>query len=184
MTVENILATYAMADLATLKLGRQWYRDGGRIASTVGQGDRRLGAAAIAVLSPRKAWSVNVAQALAWGRGDTVQAFSPVMAKLERLRSGENPNKVMMPAKPTQGRKTHAFYHNLAGDLEHVTVDIWALRVALGGPVGDRDYQRVLGRVGAYDLVQDAYRQAGLIAGVRPAIMQATTWIVARGSHD
>jgi hypothetical protein len=56
-------------------------------------------------------------------------------------------------------------------------VDVWAARVAFGGRL---DAAVILYRRGMYDAVERAYRLAAAQAGVPPATMQATTWVVAR----
>ncbi len=62
-----------------------------------------------------------------------------------------------------------------------MTVDVWALRVALGAHVVD---EKIITRKGGYALVADAYRTAAAEAGVTPATMQAATWIVARNGRS
>jgi hypothetical protein len=61
-----------------------------------------------------------------------------------------------------------------------VTVDVWAVRVALGTRP---DAEQCLTRVGVYDALEHCYRLAAQRAGVDPTTMQATTWIVARNGR-
>ena len=74
------------------------------------------------------------------------------------------------------GPKTRAFARNISGDREAVTVDVWACRVA-----GIDETK--LSRVGVYEAVAQAYRDAASVKGVDPATMQATTWVTARGGR-
>ena len=85
------------------------------------------------------------------------------------------------PMSTLRGPKIKNFARNLLGDPEAVTVDVWAMRVALGRKRTDHDL--VLGRAGVYDAVAHCYRVAARRAGVTPATMQATTWIVARNGR-
>ena len=73
------------------------------------------------------------------------------------------------------GPKTKAFAANIIGDDHAVTVDVWAARIA-----GITEEQ--LARVGVYEAVAHGYRLAAKRAGITPAQMQATTWVVIRGS--
>jgi hypothetical protein len=70
------------------------------------------------------------------------------------------------------------FARNLAGDLNAVTVDRWAHRVATNGersdvPTGD-----------LYRAIAEAYEIAASMRGVSPATMQAATWVAVRGSAE
>lgn len=179
MMRENILARYRQADPATLASGREWYGAGLKLAKRVGRGDVMRGAAIVAILSPRRSWAHNVALALAVGRGEAIATMGDQVRKLERLSVGEHPNDVV------GGRKVRSFWQNLQGITDAVTVDVWALRAALDGDIGDDDsavVRKLFGSDYGYAMVADAYREAAEVAGETPSAMQAIVWIVVRGS--
>lgn len=64
----------------------------------------------------------------------------------------------------TYAPKVRAFYRNLMGDLDHVTVDVWAARAAGVDPANFR------------------YRRAAQLSGVAPAELQSVVWVNQRGS--
>lgn len=97
--------------------------------------------------------------------------------------------------KDKRKRKIRNFARNFAGDMYAVTVDRWAYRIATS--FADCKTHGVTpcvanGRHGcgmvpegaAYDIIADEYIEAAYQRGVTPAVMQAVTWIVARGSGE
>lgn len=176
--VANLDRRRAQADEKTVRLGEYWYAEGRDMALEVGDGDEVLGAAVIAILSPRRAWRDNVALAYAWSRGETVRTMGDQVRKLERVRNGEDLDGIV------GGPKVRSFWRNLAGDASAVTVDIWALRAALASDdVTDDDYGK-LASAGRYDLVAQAYRIVAARYGEAPSTTQAIVWIVTRGSAE
>ena len=174
----NIGEYWRQADETTREVGADWYSWGQDLAVRVGDGDRLRGAAIVAVLSPQKPWARNVAEAVSEHREPGVVSTTwDIRSKLDRLHAGEDPNSVV------GGPKVRSFWRNLAGDDEAVTVDIWALRAATHGMPTDAEYGK-LASAGRYELVADAYRLAAQRAGVSPSTMQATVWIVIRGSAE
>jgi hypothetical protein len=77
------------------------------------------------------------------------------------------------------GPKVRAFYANIMGDTDAVTVDVWAARVATG--LTGKAAERAIGTAKRYADVADAYRHAARILGVTPREVQAATWVAARG---
>ena len=126
----------------------------------------------IAHLSPRCRWSENVR--LARQLALTGTATGTIYGHVERAK------KALASDDPwsTFGKapKTRSFAANIRGDLNAVTVDVWASRIA-----GVSEQQ--LGRVGVYEAIAHAYRLEAKRAGVLPAQLQAITWIVIRGSE-
>jgi hypothetical protein len=174
---EQIIATWGRATARDVEAGARWYADAGAMvdswAVTVGLG-REYVAAVFAHLSPRTTWSRNV-------RGATLllttgQAPGCLGANVRRARQALASSD---PLATLTGPKTARFARNLLGDPDVVTVDVWAARVAFGGRP---DATVILYRRGMYAAVEHAYRLAAAQAGVPPATMQATTWIIARGS--
>jgi S-adenosylmethionine:diacylglycerol 3-amino-3-carboxypropyl transferase len=72
------------------------------------------------------------------------------------------------------GPKTVAFWRNITGDLDAVTVDVWAARAA----TGDRSRDRVTAK--QYQTIAAAYRAAADIVGANPRDVQAAVWVHTR----
>ena len=178
---DNVLDRWHRADAKTRRYGAAWYNDARALADSLGFG-RLVGSAVVAILSPRRSWADNVALALAVGRGEAVATMGDQVRKLARLSDGEHPDEVV------GGRKVRSFWQNIAdASSDAVTCDVWALRAALDGPIGSDDgpaVRRLFGTDFGYGMVADAYRMAAASVGVAPHVMQATVWIVERGSHD
>lgn len=175
--VRRILKVWDRANESDIESGAHWYDEAGTLAANMAgahlDGDIERAAAVIAALSPRTTWARNVAGAAAFFVG------GPIMARRVgcMTRNVETARQAKLHGfDALGGPKTNAFARNIAGDREAVTVDVWACRVASV----DEDN---LGRKGAYDVMVAAYRAAARQRAVDPAMMQATTWIVARGGR-
>jgi len=184
----NLRKYYAQADADTVEIGRAWYVEGRKLALRIGKaskarglisgeyGVRSTGAAVLAVLSPRKAWATNVAQGLAFARGESFKGMKDQAVKLWKIRHDFDPDSVV------GGPKVRSFWCNLSGCDDCVTVDIWALRAAFDDMTfGDAEYGK-LSQGGRYDVIADAYRRLAAEVGETPAAVQAVVWIVVRGS--
>ena len=174
--VRRILRVWDRASVSDVEAGARWYDEAGDLATSLGATvGREHAAVIIAHLSPRTTWARNVASAVMLvEKGERYPGA--IEALYDRARASldfEDPFESFGPA----ARKTWSFAHNILGDREIVTVDVWACRVA------DLD-ETALGRKGAYDAVEHAYRLAARRRGVDPATMQATTWIVARNGRS
>lgn len=109
-------------------------------------------------------------------RGD---AHAPIVAGLPdnrqkawRIAHGEDPNVVL------RGPKVRAFFANITGDHDSVTVDVWAARAAEdtridNSPSGAR-----------YAAIARAYQLAAVKRGVSPREMQAAVWVHIRGAAE
>jgi hypothetical protein len=174
----HILATWERATPADIEAGARWYGSGeslvDELAALHGL-SRESVAAVIAHLSPRTTWLRNTTGARSLLATDTAPGClsANVSRALAALESDT-------PLATLNGPKTARFALNLLGDRTAVTVDVWAVRVALRGR---EDAEQVLGRVGMYGAIEYAYQLAAHRAGVDPTTMQATTWIVARGGR-
>jgi len=170
---ENILRTYQSATDAQIAAGQAWYPEALRIGLEL----HEQGPAILAVLSPSTEWGVNV------------QAAQDVVATgWSKWQSGTNKHKALRliagvdPEDVLGGNKVIAFHKAILGDVESVTVDRHAFSVWLGYRASSKQAQ-VLGRIGAYDHVEEAYRKVASILGISPRELQATTWIVWRELH-
>lgn len=77
------------------------------------------------------------------------------------------------------GPKVSSFYANLCGDLQRVTIDVWAARVA---GVADSDMSHLDGN--RYAHLERAYQVVAKDIGFAPAELQAICWIVVRGKGE
>ena len=133
-------------------------------------------AGAMAHLSPRMPWSLNVQ----YTKELVHTGSAPVMS-----RSLNNAKLALISPDPLVtfsdgSRKTRNFYKNLTGDLSVVTVDSWAAGIA----IPDQDANKILGRKGMYEAISHAYKLAGNARYLFPAEAQAVAWCVARGTHE
>ncbi len=168
--VRRILRTFDAATASDVESGARWYDEAGDLAASLAAThgiEVETAAGVISALSPRTPWSRNVAGAVALLA--TNEAPGCIGANVDRARE-------VLAGASLNGPKTARFARNIAGDRESVTVDVWACRVA------DLD-ENALGRKGAYEAIEHAYRLAARRRGVDPATMQATTWIVARNGR-
>lgn len=176
--VSNILEVWGRATDANREDGAQWYLLAGTIVADLAAAHGvtlEQSAAVVAHLSPRTPWARNVAGAAAVLAGVTMAGLMPAnRARAEAAMADAAPLSTL------KGPKTRSFAANMLGDPDAVTVDVWALRVALGVRP---DLELLISRKGVYDAIADCYRIAAARVGVTPATMQATTWIVARGGR-
>jgi hypothetical protein len=179
MQTRKLRQTLRKATPEDVAAGEAWYREARSTAADIaGETGCSLETAAgvIAALSPRCQWASNVKnarrvlQAAAAG-ADTSPA---VNTKANRRTSWD----IAMGADAAdrlRGPKTNAFYHNIMGDEDAVTVDVWAMRAAgLSGKTSPTRRQ--------YADIAAAYRRVAKDFGMSPAMAQATAWIVVRGS--
>ncbi len=172
--VRRLLSIYRSASAETTELGAAWYATAQSAAAMISPEDPQRGAYVIAALSPRCQWKVN----LAW---------AAVM--MDAARNGRECPRVHNTTMRgiawniatggelfLNGPKVSRFARNILGDMDAVTVDVWAARAAEGyrnptGPSGKR-----------YARIERAYQRAAAIAGIAPASLQAVVWIQVRGS--
>lgn len=185
-TVTRILSYWDRSTDSIRESGATWYvtDSAGILADLVALGmpSREHAAGVVSQLSPRTSWARNVAGAYAFANGgpDAARAIGCMGENVDRaartLASADPLNSFGVRA-----LKTANFARNLLGDSDAVTVDVWAARIAFPDNVSDPE--KILKRVGVYNAIADAYREAAKRVGVTPATMQATTWIVARNGR-
>lgn len=173
---DRIERTYWKATPEQIIEGMVWYGVAGEICYTLAEDSEFVVAqvcAAMSQLSPRLRWSQNV---------DSIKMLVLTGELPRYVMSGpaNRARKALVAADPysTFGKKalkTQSFARNIAGDLDAVTVDVWAARVA-----GVTEAQLKL--AGVYEAIAHCYRLAAKRVGIAPAQMQAVTWIVVRGS--
>jgi hypothetical protein len=190
----RILQTFADASADDLASGQEWYYRANRAAASIAEGSSLSAdtvAGVIAALSPRCAWATNLAWASAVvdayvGGSDAPPAVHTrtMRAQAWRIAQGERPLDVL------NGPKVRAFYANIVGNADAVTVDTWAARVAEGNWTphprkSGNNYAATDAPQGRrYALIADAYREAAALVGHSPRDVQAAVWVHVRQSAD
>ena len=177
----NIRKAWRRATAADLEQGLQWYDDAlQRTQAAAPLHTAEHAAGIVAALSPMTGWSTNLlnAEKLAslHGAGEPMPTsgygFRRNTVKAWRILCGEHPLVVL------NGPKVTAFYHNILGSDEHVTVDRWAIRIAYGDPAGPTTVgQR------EYDTIAAAFQAVADELGVPARHLQAATWVYYRRVH-
>lgn len=190
--VRRITRQYRASTADHLAAGLGWYAECLRVCRAIARTygvSVELVVGVLAAKSPRCRFSTNVVFAerivAAAVRGDTEcprSGLRETSGQAWRIAQGEAPLSVL------RGQKVRAFYANILGDVDAVTVDVWAHAVALGAWKTDpRTGQRVPAGDGRmtprqYRAIADAYRRAARILGVTPRECQAACWVAARGT--
>jgi len=179
----NILAAYDAATAADQAQGLAWYGLAQEFAQTLSL-DSSLSveqcAGVIAAMSPMMSWRSNldVARRLITHYQhtgllpDAGYGLRRNVAKAWAILDGAPPLEVL------SGPKVRAFYRNIMGDPSAVTVDRWAVRIALADPTHP-------GTVTAkgYGVIAEAYRDAADLLEVSARDLQAATWTYYRRVH-
>ena len=127
----------------------------------------------VAALSPQMAWYYNLREAVRLVNGLTVRSYPMNRAKGKRILAGEKPLDVL------GGNKVRSFYANILSrgkDDSEVTIDTWALRIAIGETKGhsngitDKQYGRL----------RSAYQHVAREIGILATELQAVTWVHVR----
>lgn len=176
-TVARILEVWDSASATNREDGAQWYPLHTQLVIRLSRDwyvSEEHAAAVLSHLSPRVQWDKAIAAAPVILSG---QRPSGILG--DRIEACQQALRAVDPLTTFGGPKTRNFYLNLIGDLDAVTVDVWAWRIALG----EHDV-KVESRAGVYDAVAHCYRLAAAKRGVRPSTMQAATWCALRGRSD
>lgn len=175
MTItSNLLKHWNSATPDNRRDGRGWYRAArvlvGALARRHGT-TRAVVAGVLAATSPRCTWSrnVEVTRELLAGRAVT-RVFRAGVVKAQRIISGAKPLVVL------GGDKVRSFYRALVGSRDSAVIDTWMVQ-ASGLPPDTR-----LDRGGMYDRIAGALRRLATKLRIAVADLQATIWVVVRGS--
>jgi hypothetical protein len=177
--VRRICKAFRAATAADLAAGLGWYAEALSVAQAIDPAHPERAAGVIAALSPQCQWGTNVAWARTViaaadsGAGTPRVHTTAMRAQAMRIAKGEPALSVL------NGPKVRAFYANIIGDTDAVTVDVWATRVATG--LTGKDAERAISTPSRYASVANDYRRAAEILGVTPREVQAATWVAARG---
>ncbi len=204
--LQNLLALYSVASTAQFQTGLSWYQDAYEFLdflratwyefTTDPVPSHDVLAAVVSALSPNIAWRQNQRAAIqvveAVAKGETPEKLNaPVygrnVEKATRLLTGELDPRNDAETWPTAARggptKTRAFFQNIAGDWEPVTVDGHIMNAALNGarrvPLqSNAKKQRVT--ITRERTVARAIRTIARHADLKPAQVQAIVWTVYR----
>jgi len=149
--------------------GRFWYRDATAqidYVSWLEGWDCDEFAGVLATTSPRCSVVRNIRMSLHFmkNRDTRVVPMKGIRTSVERFLDGRG----------IAGQKTSAFYNNLRGCAESVTLDVW-MAYALG--IDQKDFRRIPDRQKATDRVVGVARRLG----IAPAEAQAAIWAGYRG---
>lgn len=155
--------------------GAAWYGNAERVVAELAEAhglSRPRVAGVIAALSPQVRWRENVESAtrILEGKYTGVQGYPANVGKASAIAAGGDPDLIL------GGDKVRAFWANLIGSREAVTVDTWAARAAYGlerplpgQPKGTR-----------YERIARAYRAAAASVAAHPREFQAIVWLAVR----
>lgn len=184
----RLLAAYGQATADDLAQGLAWYGRAADAARAMLPAEPRRAAGVIAALSPRAQWAVNlrwaaeIIDAAERGESEPPSVHTRAMrGQAWRIANGADPLDVL------NGPKVRAFFANITGDLDAVTVDVWATLAAEGPNVRRAKYIPGKGAPiiapsgGRYALIARAYRETAAIVGIPPRDLQAAIWVNIRG---
>lgn len=179
--VRRLTRAYRASTPAQRAAGLGWYAEALRVAQEISDVTGmpvRAVVGIIAALSPRTQWSTNVM----WTRAVVNAALAGLPCPAVHTEKGMRPQawRIAQGADPLdvlQGPKVRAFFANIMGDHNAVTVDIWAIRAALRDAAPTDSWITVR----MYREIADLYRRAAVIVGVTPREAQAAIWVHARG---
>ena len=178
----RIAAIYDAAPEGVREAGREWYSRALREAAAMRPSDPHRAAAVVAALSPQVSWRLNLRAARAilrdpyraYGERSGIPGYAANLKKAAAIAAGAPYGKGPGDGFGGPAPKVRAFWAAICGDLDSVTLDVWAMRAAgLGNgraPAGDQY------RVGVL-----AYRAAARRLGVHARDLQAIVWIQVRG---
>ncbi len=174
--VNNILTTYYQRKEGDLY---DWYVEA-RVLSQQLAFDRPFSASqcagVISALSPLKSWDENIKIAhdfIEYGIRSHMFTF---VEKAELIMNCDGTDEAILDI--LNGRKISAFYLNIMGRSDVVTIDRHALSVVLGRDTNDNDYAGMTAR--QYAFFQECYITAAYKMGIVPSMMQSVTWLVYR----
>jgi hypothetical protein len=176
--IDNITWYYQGALNAKQEFAGDWYREAMEeckvIARAMGVGFRTF-VGVVAALSPQMNWKYNVREAVKLVDRGYAQGYGANVSKARLILHGNDPEDVL------GGNKVRSFFRNLLDggeDDKYITIDTWALRIALRNPgypasgITDKQYHRL---VKLYQHVADAH-------GISATALQAITWVHIRST--
>lgn len=193
-STRNVTRAFRNASVADLIEGRDWYERARNLARELDPHDIERAAGVIAALSPLTPWSRNQELArlaytlhntLGLGTGEGLPTLNRNGRKVAQILQGGDPDDIL------KGPKVRAFWKAIADPFaaDAIVIDRHAIDVSLGHVTDDETRGRIVGRVGAYEAIASAYRQAAKILSrelkrdIVPSEVQAVTWLYWRRNH-
>lgn len=180
MSAHNIITAYRSATDEDRLAGEMWYAHALAFCRTLDPDNVERAAGVVAAISPMLSWPRNMAVAADIYAGKREGCLKANIAKAVRILDGEAPLDVL------GGRKVRAFYANILGDGEAVTVDRHAIMVADNRTYTSDELKFTAGNV---KRITDEYREAAATLSAEmgrtltPAMVQATVWVWWRKNH-
>lgn len=186
--VERLLAIYHSATEDQKHAGRNWYSDAREVVRGLAQQHgiyMSTVAAVFSALSPQTRWHTNVAGAVrilnAFRNGEyeapsNVTLYYRNAQKAWRILDGSL--RAFDAFAPHS--KTEAFWHNLIGNENVVTIDTWMVR----GMEGKAFNRKRTIHPNMYRDYSEVVVAASHAVGETPAQFQAIVWIALRGSGE
>lgn len=186
--VTNITGIYDVAEDAHIEEGLSWYDEALELARNLAAGTRysvEQVAGILAVASATLRWDLNKVYPRA------ILDYHCMKTPVEEWRAPNGKGmaithkrrraclSILEGSDPRQflGPKTGAFFANILGDVNVVTVDRWAIRVAVADP-------RAVGATyAALTKISDAYIKAASARLVTPRGLQAACWVAYRNGE-
>ncbi len=184
---KNIRSYFNQATAEQIEQGRAWYGNALDVAITVSElADVSIehGAAIVSAYSPQCSWKANKEAALEFAEHGTKRTgiLGESHERAKRVLRADNPI-AELNAKTGKAHKIVSFARNILGETDTVTIDVWAVRAALGpNYVGNPEH--ALRRTGAYAMVSEAYLAVAKELGLSGPVVQAICWCVIRGKAD
>ena len=179
MSTNNIVKAYHSASDEDRLAGEGWYAHALAFCASLDDNVERA-AGVVAALSPMLSWPRNMVVASDVYAGARSGCLSANIAKAVRILDGEAPLDVL------GGKKVRAFFANIMGDQDTVTVDRHAIMVADNRTYTSDELKFTVSNV---KRITDEYREAARILSdetgrdLTPAMVQATVWVWWRKTH-
>jgi len=182
MSVQNIVDITLKATAEEKAEGIAWYKEAREFCKVQAKEynvSLEVVIAVIAALSPRNKWARNlidtitVLEAVRQGKGPDDVSCSTFHANKRKAFDIVLNNSVDSVKK---SNKTRSFFDNIMfEDSQEVTIDTWAYRIYVNSAktlktMTDKQYKTI----------QEAYKEAASILGMRPYECQAVSWVAFR----
>lgn len=175
--MSTIVNWYKLASRDDIEAGKNWYASAltecQEVADEYGIDVERI-VFAVAALSPGMPWDKNILAVRQVIRGEKSIAYGKNEVKARAILFDQSENW----RDHLRGSKVTRFAANILGDDEQITIDKWAYRIWKG----TRNlFEQVPSlREKQYMAIACEYREAAKLLGIKPAVLQATTWVTIR----
>jgi hypothetical protein len=183
--VDNIIKVYNSADEDNMRRGGDWYEETRNFCTMWSMGYKPEHAiAAYAVISPSLNKEQNDKQFV---RAISAHRLGMDVTEMPIGVYGKNNRRKFVRClegdlTAVGGSKVTSFYKNILGDPAQVTVDRWAVRIAMYNPHLP-EAKCVPSSKGCYNAIKAAYISVAEKLGEDPAVIQARTWEAWRGQY-